>query len=323
MPGTGRLAHIGVGKQTAWGTPVAAAAYLRFVSEALSTTIEEVVSQQIQSVPDQGPIYQGAESHSGEIVFEAHPNVLGWFLLSALGPVTTTQVDVGVRWRHEFTKRVSDFSTESFAQPLTLEIHRDLGQAFQYADAVVNRLALSFGTAQQKVCRVTASVLARNVGRITATSPSFEATQAFRYHQAAITLPDPTAFNTLRELEVTIDNGLRPIELLDGTRLAARLLAEEARVVTVAGAMIMSSAEWDELRNASERALKVVFTGPTLGTGTYKMTIEVPRFRYSAYDLGVASHGLQFVRFTGKGRYDSAVAASPVKITLENSQGAY
>ena len=399
MTSSGRQAHVGISKQTAWGTPVAAAAYLRFRSESLTTSIEEITPPNILGVPDEGQTYQGFQGHAGDIVFDAHPDVLGYFLLSGLGPVTSTgqqdstaiQINVvataktytrvsgsfvtdgfqagmtvtasgftnggnngtkviqtvaalvitmtsatglvdetgggderllGGRFEHVFTKRTSDFSAESYAQPMTFEIHRDLGTAFQFSDAVVNRLTLNFGVGE-KVTRVTAGIIAKTVARITATSPTFEATQAFRYNQAAITLPDPTAYDTLRDLEISIDNGLQPIELMNQTTEAARILAEGSRIVTVGGSMITSSDEWDVFRLGTERALKAVLTGATLGTGTYKLTLEVPKFRYVAYDLGVGGPGLQFVGFRSKGKYDGSTAASPLKLTLQNGWIAY
>src|SRR3972149_7190953 len=121
MSPSGRLAHIGVARQTAWGTPVAAAAYLRFRSESLVTSIEEVTPPNIQGAPDEGPTYQGFEGHAGDIVFDAHPDILGWFLLSGLGPDTVTgmqdstpiAIDV-VAAAKTFTRASGSFVTNGF-----------------------------------------------------------------------------------------------------------------------------------------------------------------------------------------------------------------
>ncbi len=56
----------------------------------------------------------------------------------------------------------------------------------------------------------------------------------------------------------------------------------------------------------------------------YKMlTLEFPRFRYLAKDLGVAGPGEIFVGFRGKAKHDAAVANAPMRAILRNSTSAY
>lgn len=69
--------------------------------------------------------------------------------------------------------------------PYTLEIHRDLEKAFQFAGCVPNVLAFSFGVGA-KILSLTASWLSKDVALIDATAPSFEATEPFRWNQAIL-----------------------------------------------------------------------------------------------------------------------------------------
>lgn len=69
--------------------------------------------------------------------------------------------------------------------PYSLEIHRDLVEAFQFAGFVPNTLAFSFGVGA-KILSLTASWLGKDVALITPTVPSFEATEPFRWNQAIL-----------------------------------------------------------------------------------------------------------------------------------------
>lgn len=323
MP-SGRKAHVGLAKETTFGTAVGATNYHRFRGgEALRTAIEEVIPPNILGVPWRGPTYQGERDHTGPIPFDVHPNIFGYYLLSALGVPSTVQDEVGVRWTHTFAPRVVEFADACWLQPLTWEIHRDLGQAFQYAGGVVNQLQLTQGV-DEKVLSAVATGISKTMARITATSPTFEATQAFRWNQVAVTLPDPTAFNTMRRVGMMINNEQEGIHYLDQSLDATHIRGgDNSSSVTVEGVMRGNSAEYTEFINGTERFLKLVWTGPVLGTNFFMLTLEFPKFRYSAKELGVAGPGEIFIGFRGEAKYDPATANTPMRAILRNSHAAY
>lgn len=322
MP-TGRRAHIGAAKETVFGTQVAASDYFRFHSEDLFPDIEEIVPPNILGVPWRGPTYQGLKSHAGPLAFDAHPNILGFFFLSALGAVSTVNEEVGVRWAHTFAPRVTEFSAVCWLQPLTLEIHKDLGQSFQFAGSVVNELGLDFGV-DQKVLMGNAAVIAKTMARITATTPTHEATQAFRWNQAAITLPFPTAFNTMQRLRFTLNNQQEGLPFIDGTTEIARIRGgNESSIVQVSGRVLAADAEVTEYLGGTERSLRCVWTGPALGNAFYKLELRFPLFRYVRYRVSVNSPGERFVDFEGEAKYSAATAETPMTVILTNGKASY
>jgi len=326
MP-SGRNAFIGLSKEVTFATPVAASVYHRFRGgEAVRTEIPELTPPNILGTqPDEGPTYQGLKTHGGPIPFDAHPNILGYYLLGALGPVSTVQDEVGIRWTHTFTPRLTQFSADCWPQPFTWEIGRDMTQSFQYSGGIVNTLELSIGVDTEQVLLANAGLLARTMTRITATSPSgIETTQAFRWHQVAVTLPDPTAFATMRSLRMLIDNQMTSYAYLNGTLEVGDMRpGDNQRVITVEGVMRANTSEFTEFINGTQRSLKLVFTGPTLGTSNFMLTLEFPAFRYIAKDLGVPGPGEIMVGFRGKAKYDSAVSNTPMRAILRNSLSAY
>lgn len=322
MP-TGRRAHIGVARETVFGTPVASADYFRFHNEDLFPDIEEVVPPNILGVPWRGPTYQGLQTHQGPIAFDAHPNILGYFFLSALGADTVVEQEVGIRWQHTFAPRVTEFSSLCWLQPLTFEIHKDLGNAFRFAGGVVNEFGLDFGV-DQKVLMGNAAVIAKAGTRITATVPTHEVTQAFRWNQAAITLPHPTAFATMQRLRFTINNQQEGLPFIDQTTEVARIRGgNESSVVQVSGRMLASDAEVTEYTGGTERALRCIWTGPVLGASTYRLELRFPLFRYTRYRVSIASPGEVFVDFEGEAKYSAATAETPMTAIIQNAKAAY
>jgi len=98
--------HLGIGKETTWGDPVAANVYLPLVSESINSNIEHVVSAALRGVIDEPAPYPGMKSIAGDIVMEVYPSSFGHILRSALGepdsdPAGTPVVlldDCNARW---------------------------------------------------------------------------------------------------------------------------------------------------------------------------------------------------------------------------------
>ena len=87
---TGKLTHLGVAPEVVFGTAAAATSYLKYSSESINLSIEDLVEGSLNAVRDEGTSYSGLKSIAGDTVHEVHPAGLGILLRSALGaPVTT------------------------------------------------------------------------------------------------------------------------------------------------------------------------------------------------------------------------------------------
>ena len=73
MSAKGQLSHIGIGKETVFGTPVPVTDYLKFNSESITEAKEELVSAQMPGRRDEPESYEGLNTISGETVHEVHP----------------------------------------------------------------------------------------------------------------------------------------------------------------------------------------------------------------------------------------------------------
>ena len=320
----GRLAFLGIARETTWGTAVAAADYVRLSPTSyVRPAPEEIEPRSLIGVWDRPRTLRGMQVHRGELNFEVYPNSFGWFLLGALGPVTTTTpTGATVTRDHKFSARTSDFSSTCFLQPFTLELFYDMGQSQQFAGAIFEELSFTVGV-REPIMRAQATVIARTLADITKTTPAFEATSPFLYTGARVNLPDPTQFVDCQSITVTIRNPAEALALLGGGTTPSRFVAREQRQVTISGTHLLTKAEWDAFRNATERRLVLIVEGGTIeGSFRYTVTVTVPKFRYTRYDAQVDAAGLLSVDWEGYAVFDFGTD-EPLSITLRNSRTAY
>lgn len=321
----GGLTHVGLGKETTWGTAVVATEYLRFLSEGINEEIEQIISEQLGAIVDEAPSFEGLHTVEGDLDFEAYPNALGHLLRSALGAPVTTQPDgVGnpTVFQHVFTPVQSNFSNICALPPYTLEVHRDLEQAFQYAGAVVNDLTMSFGT-DDKIMKGTASIIAKKLALIAKTTPSLETTEPFLWNQATVTISG-AANSDVQTLEFGVNNSLEGRATLDGTKEVSRISRTGKRTFPISFTFDLKDlTEFNRFRSQSEVAAKIELIGVLIsGTYNYKLTIDVPKLRYTAFPINVGGAEAITAQVEGAAKYDSA-SAFAMKVTLINTKTAY
>lgn len=84
----GERGRIGIKKEKSWGIRDGEGVndiFLPFVSESLTTNIEELMSAAQRGILDEPKSYQGARSFVGDVVVEVHPWSIGYLLRGALG----------------------------------------------------------------------------------------------------------------------------------------------------------------------------------------------------------------------------------------------
>src|SRR3990167_8495584 len=127
MPqGYGMVGHIGIGKETSWGTGVAASAYFEALSENLTGTYDWFDVRNIHgkfSPPDQ---MRGMRRVGGSIVLPGNATPLGFFILGAAGIQSNTTGLSGFLHRHTFTMAAADNAANNPLTPFTFEVFRDV-----------------------------------------------------------------------------------------------------------------------------------------------------------------------------------------------------
>lgn len=321
----GSLAHVGLGKEASWGTAAAINDYIRFASEGLNEEIEQVISENLNGVFDEGASFEGMHNVSGDISFDVYPNVVGHMLRSAFGAPVTTQPDAvnnPTVYQHVFTPVQSNFSNVCALPSYTYEVHRDLEQAFQYAGAVVNDLTFSFGT-DTKIMQGTAAIIAKKLALIAKTTPSFESTKPFLWNQATIALGG-TQNSDIQTLQFGVNNSLEGRATLNNTREISRILRNGKRTFPISFTHDLKDlAEFNRFRSQAEVAAQIELVGEAIsGAFTNKLTIDIPKLRYSAYPINVGGAEAFTASVEGSAKYDNA-SASALKVTLINTKSSY
>ncbi len=128
MPATeGKLSHIGLAGEKVWGTPVGAADYLKFSSESLTVSIEDLVEASLNARRDEGDSHEGITTIGGDTVHEAHPTNLGYFLRSFFGHPATVA--------HSATSYTHVFNPESGVLGATRKGTATAGDATSLTDS--------------------------------------------------------------------------------------------------------------------------------------------------------------------------------------------
>lgn len=331
----GAKGHLGLVKQTAFGTAVTTGfTFLPILEESIAETWEQVENKAIRGVLGRYPSRQGLKTFGGNVAFEPQPNALGHVLRALFGAPTSSQPDgVGnpTVYQHVYKLAQSDFAAGCPTPPYTMRVHRDLSQGFQFLDAVVNSLALAFGT-DEKVLKATMGVLAKDQSRVaTPDTPSYESNEAWLWKQAAIKvattiagLDGASAYNDLESAEWSYDNKLKGKALLNATDLIARYeredLPEQKLTLKVDPA---DDTEFNKFVAGTDQALEIKFTGALIsGTYYYELRLRFPKVRYTAYPITMGGPGPVIVTANADAFYSSADGWD-VEVRLINTQTSY
>lgn len=314
---TGMLGHIGIGKETTWGTGVAVTDYVESLSESVVTNIERFETRNIYAgiyEPDDSP---GLNRHEGDIVFAVSPRNVGHFLNGCLGVSSPAVVLSGFLYTNAFTPTQTIATSLVPLPSYTLEVFRPgasaLSSSSRYAGAVISKLAFNLKPNQDLRC--TASVIAQARTGITKTTASFPAspTQFFTWDVASVALAG-AAYDRFGELNIEFDNQLEGVSLLDGSNTITRIRRTGAQMVRIGGSLEFEDfTDYNSFLSATEQALKVTLSRAS----SFQMVFDVPRMIYTAYPVTIGGRGRLSVNFEGMARYHVG-SANAIKISVTN-----
>lgn len=272
--GLGMKSHLGWGEESTYGTAVARPYFVEINNESI---IKEDQRLETNSITRRGTlntkVQQGGRSISGAFEFDCPYGGVEKLLKHAFGQIDTTSPDitnVPTAKTHTFT------IADTLPTGLTFEVWRDntnfiteANKAFVYAGGKIT--SMEFACAVDEILRVTCNIFGQDETRATKTTPSFYTDPLAVYHQGCL------SWNTTeREVEsfnISLNNNLemRP-------RLCSKLTREPypAGKVEVTGSFVTEFSSWDmydDFVNASERAMTMTFTGPTIGGSISKSIV--------------------------------------------------
>jgi len=224
--------------------------------------------------------------------------------------VTTTAAALAKQ--HIFTPM--QLSTEEFHAdcplfPYTFEVYRDQGDAFQFLGGVVNSMALNFSTTD-KILKATCGIIAKNLGSVTPTGLSLEATKPFVWENAVIKIGG-SQNNNLESFGLTWNNNCIAKYFLNNSNIPGKIIRNGYRTIPVNFVIDFTDrTEYDYFILGTERAFQIQFIGAVCEAGPpafyYTLTIDLPLVRYLAWPINIGGPGRLTCAVSGKAKYDAA-----------------
>lgn len=314
----GHLGYAGIAKESQFGTAIAATDYFELMSESLRLSIDRFPTRNAFGgfyTPDD---YAGANRIAGDIVMFGHPLSIGHLLKAAMNTISQSSVLSGFLYTNHFITTKSEFADGVPSQPYTLEVHRDTTSSFRFSGALCTQLALSLAPNQD--LRVTAGWIAQAASIIAKTSPTFPGspTDPFTFETASLSIGG-SATARWEAFNLTIANGINGILALNNSRNIARARRNATQSVQISGTLdFIDHAEYDDFVSQTERTMKLNLTRGS----SFAMLIDVPRFVYTAFPLGIGGRDRLTVAITGMARY-SVSSALAIDMSLTTTKSNY
>ncbi|MCK4329306.1 hypothetical protein KAX02_05635 [candidate division WOR-3 bacterium] len=225
---------------------------------------------------------------------------------------------------HVFTPVQTDFSTLCNLPPYTFEVYRDQSndKAWQYKGGIVDTLTLSFGTGD-KILKATAGILAKEEAEIDKESVSLETTNPFVWNQAQVKIAT-NDHDYLEDFTLNLKNNTLRKFSLNQSAYARAFYSNDYRIFDFSFTTdFVDKTEYDKFMLGTQQAFQIVFTGASCEDGYYyKLQIDIPAMKYTAYPINVEGPGRLSVKVVGEADYSSSDGYA-VKITLTNLETSY
>lgn len=316
--GTANIGHIGFGKQSAYGTPVAITNYVEALSENLTLSIDRFDMKNIVGTPNEPDDMAGLRRMAGDIVFPADPTAVGLALRGIFGVMSGSVVLSGFLFKNEFTAGTSDFSTDSPTAPYTIEIFRDVTSSHRYADAVFSRLSFAIQPNQDLRCSL--GMITKTTSIIAKSSPTYPGSPVnpFAFDTASLSIGG-SASSLVEALTVTIDQNIEGVAVINASTEIARVRRRGPQTIMLSGTIGFDNLT--EYTNFVSQTEQRFFLNVTRAA-SFAMLIDLPRVVYTTFPLGMSGRSRITAGFEAKARYHTG-SATAIKIDLTSTKSNY
>ncbi|MCP8307956.1 MAG: hypothetical protein H3Z53_02330 [archaeon] len=302
--------YLGIGKESTYGTPVAASYYIPIISENLKLEHgyiypETVAYRELDKVIAGKKLVTG-----GWEQYVTYDKGIGLILKALLGGETKTNPATGVA-NHVFKKAASlpSLTARVGLHDVTEKILHGIG---------VNELTLELVAGELLVCTVDCVGEDESTG--TLSTPTFS-TQDFIDFSKITTFTLSGTAVTPERLSLTIRNNIDTEAFVLGSRLLPRLEPTRIEVEGEMDIRFLSTAHLDDFLASTKKDLQVILRGPQIGaTGYYnELQIDCDEIIYDVGDAYIDRQEriVQGLKFTA---IRDTTSAEPIIITLQNDE---
>jgi len=321
MTAYGQKSNIGINFQNSFGTNLVTSLYwLPHISDGLGLNIEQLVSEAMRGIHDEGDSYTGMKTIDGELEIEAQPIPLGVLFKAIFGDPST--VNSGGIYTHTFKPRTSDFDGLSANNPFTYHQYLDTGSSNLLYD--LNATMLELSVAAGEFMKAKLGVVGGSFIQSANVATSYPTGKRFTWDQTSVSIGG-AGNSKLIDLTMSFNESLEAQHTMNGSKYPSRIKRTGFRTIEVSGTIKFDDQdEYQDFLAQTEQNMTVNFKGATeIQSGYYdEVTVILPLLRYSEVKPMAGGVGPIEVGITGMGKYsvDSATSAA---VILVNTQAAY
>lgn len=318
----GRRGWLGVASEASFAVPVAATDFIPFTSNSIHTVQEAIpdVTARGSREKNYGSVI-GKQWGEGDVEFNLDTKVIGYFLKSAFGNITTTTPAGSVKSNY--------FTRSNLNSPASLTLTNDRVVDRQYVrGAVVDTLEIKWADA---FATVKAGI--KGYDPLTTTSGSgltLSGTQ-FSFKDAVVKfgatvsgITGATPATKVNDFTITVKNNAMPT-FRSGSNDPATIDFAEFECDGDYTLFFENTTDRDNYAALTKQAFQVVFTGNGIGSGlSESLTFSVYQFRYDqmTYETGLANFYAEKVKWIAESGSTGAGSGS-VDATLVNTTNGY
>jgi len=301
--------YLGIGKESVYGTPVAAQYYIPIISESLKLEHgyihpETVAYRELDKVVAGKKLVTG-----GWEQYVTYDKGIGLILKALLGSETKTNPTTGVA-KHEFKKAASipSLTVRVGLHDVKEKILEGIG---------INELTFELIAGELLTCSVDCVGEDESTG--TLGTPTFS-TQDFIDSSKINTFKLDTNSVTPERFTITIRNNIDTDAYQLGARTLPRLEPTSLEVEGEMDIRFLSTSHLDDFLNSTKKDLQVILRGPVITGGYYnELQIDCDEIIYDAADAYIDRQEriVQNLKFTA---IRDATSGEPVIITLQNEE---
>lgn len=311
----GILSQISLAKETTWGTAVVPTKSVPVdpsggVNVKNNTQMLSAIKAQVAKNYD---AIIGKRAYEGEYQFDAFADVLGYFLLSALG-VDTPSLHAGetIVYDHLYS--------ESVTKP-SLTIEQAISEnTRRFAGCITNSLKFEFKTGE--TVKVTASQVAKSQASSSAITPAYSTVPPFNFAQVAVKIGGAT-IGEVESCELEYKTNLEMVYTVGSND--PQYYAAKGSEVSGKIEMYLDATSLTRLTNYlanTKESIEIVVTGASIGVAANNvLDILIPKAVYKTADQKVTeAHNMLSIEFDGV--YDTG-SNKLLSVTLTNLVASY
>ena len=315
----GAAGHLGIARETTWGTPAAVASgdFAYAMSENVTLHIDRFETENIVGTRAEPDDTAGLRRVEGDIAAQGHPEFLRQALRGLTNSGSVTVVLSGFLHKFTYLSPTGDASTSAPFPSYTLEIFRDVTSTHRYAGAQFGRG--TFAVQPNQDLRLTLAVVAKTTSVIAKSTPTFPGSpqDPFTWDSASLQIAGAAVAN-IEAFTFVLDGQVEGVPALNNTAEYAFMRARGPQTARLTGTMGFDNlTDYDRFVQQTEAAFKLSF----FRAQSFSIVFEWPRVVYTAWPLGMPGRERLTVAFEAKARYltSSATAYQIDLVTLPKS----